>query len=176
VLLIGFIVSCNNKHQIEPIKHRKWLNPDEKLDLFHLDLKVKVNADDEFKVYYTEDNNMNFNEEKTIRIKVRKDTLYQNVTFNFPKNTKPTNIRIDLGFSKDQKLINFERMSFVFKDRNFEIAPSELLKYFSLNDNQIDWNLSTVSFKMKNLNADTYYPFIYSTDSLKNPLKKILDY
>jgi hypothetical protein len=119
---------------------------------------------------------MNFNEEKTIRIKVRKDTSFQNVIFNFPKNTKPTNIRIDLGFSKEQKLINFKRMSFVFKDRNFEIAPSDLLKYFVLNDNQLVWDSAKDSFIMKNLNAETYYPFIYSKDSLKKPFKKVLGY
>jgi hypothetical protein len=168
-LLVSIICfySCQKNGLPNSNNFRTWLNPDVKLDdVFSLSLNLEVRFDDQFKMYYTEDNSYDFNEKKTIRVKVKGLNYIQKITFNFPKNTRPTNVRIDLGVNKDQKVFTLDTISLGLNSDRIKIPPSSLLEYFEIN-NQLRYDSFNHNLKVIHINSQKYYaPIIKSKGKL----------
>lgn len=174
LLSVVLLIFCSCKKTIVE-KGKTVINPDIKLeDVFSLTLNLKILFDDELKVYYTEDNSYNFNEEMTVRAKIRGIDSKQDIVFKFPNNIHPTNIRIDFGYNKNQRIIKLDTFYLGYNDDKLSIPPSSLLKYFNLIEDQLNYNTQTYDLEfIQDSSRDNYLPIIWSNDSLSSLIKKI---
>ncbi len=176
-LVVSIICFFSCQKNIPPNKNnfRIWLNPDIKVDdVFSLSLNLEARFNDQFKIYYTEDNSYKFSEEKTVRAKVKGLGYSQKITFKLPKNVRPTNIRIDFGININQKLFILDTISLGFNNDRIKIPPSSLLKYFETNKqlkyDSINHNLKVI----QNNNQKRYSPIIISKENLFLEIKKLI--
>ena len=166
VISLTFI-SCKND------KNEDAAKADEKQN-FSIDLDVVAPLDDNFSVYYTEDNTINFNGEKAVWRGVKGQSDTQKVTLDLKEEIIPTNIRIDFGINKDQGDVVLEKFKLSFYGKSFEAKGSEFFKYFIPNDSiktEIDPVKGTVKF-LKNPKK-FFAPFYYPQQAVLDEIKKI---
>ena len=160
-------ISCKNDKKEDVTK------ADEKQN-FSIDLDVVATLDDNFSVYYTEDNTINFNGDKAVWRGVKGQSDTQKVTLDLKEEIIPTNIRIDFGINKDQGDVVLEKFKFSFYGKSFEAKGSEFFKYFIPNDSvktEIDTKNGTVKF-LKNPKK-FFTPFYYPQQAVLDEIKKI---
>lgn len=160
-------ISCKNDKNGDAAK------ADEKQN-FSIDLDVVAPLDDNFSVYYTEDNTINFNGEKAVWRGVKGQPETQKVTLDLKEEIIPTNIRIDFGINKDQGDVVLEKFKLSFYGKSFEAKGSEFFKYFIPNDSvktEIDTKNGTVKF-LKNPKK-FFTPFYYPQQAVLDEIKKI---
>ncbi len=141
---------------------------------FSVDLDVITPIEDNFSVYYTEDNTINFTGEKAVWSGVKGQPNSQTVTLNLSEEIIPTNIRIDFGLNKDQGDIILEKFKLSYYGKSFEAKGSEFFTYFIPNDSvktEIDLAKGTVKF-LKNPKK-FYTPFYYPQQKVLDEIKKI---
>ena len=141
---------------------------------FSVDLDVITPIEDNFSVYYTEDNTINFTGEKAVWTGVKGQPESQKVTLNLSEEIIPTNIRIDFGLNKDQGDITLEKFKLNYYGKSFEAKGSEFFKYFIPNDSvktEIDQAKGTVKF-LKNPKK-FFTPFYYPQQAVLDEIKKI---
>ncbi|WP_370477427.1 hypothetical protein [Tamlana flava] len=173
VFILFCLVSCKKTPPSTNNEYRVWLNPDVKLeDVFTVKIRLKVLHNDEFKVYYTQDNTENFNEENTVRTKINGSNEVQLLTFKFPKGTKPTNLRIDFGFNKEQRVFELNNLELSCHDNYFTIPGPTFLDYFKIFDNRLIFDASTAQLYVnKDIDRKQYLPITVSKESLNAELK-----
>ena len=161
------IISCKNDKKEDVAK------ADEKQN-FSIDLEVLAPLDDNFSVYYTEDNTINFNGDRAVWRGVKGQLESQKVTIDLKEEIIPTNIRIDFGINKDQGDVVLEKFKLSFYGKSFEAKGSEFFKYFIPNDSvktEIDAVKGTVKFLK---NPDKFFaPFYYPQQAVLDEIKKI---
>jgi hypothetical protein len=160
-------ISCKNDKKEDVTK------ADEKQN-FSIDLDVVAPLDDNFSVYYTEDNTINFNGDNAVWRGVKGQSDIQQVTLDLKEEIIPTNIRIDFGINKDQGDIVLEKFKLSFYGKSFEAKGSEFFKYFIPNDSvktEIDSVKGTVKF-LKNPKK-FFTPFYYPQQAVLDEIKKI---
>ena len=160
-------ISCKNDKKEDVAK------ADEKQN-FSIDLDVIAPLDDNFSVYYTEDNTINFNGDKAVWRGVKGQSDTQKVTLDLKEEIIPTNIRIDFGINKDQGDVVLEKFKLSFYGKSFEAKGSEFFKYFIPNDSvktEIDTKTGTVKF-LKNPKK-FFTPFYYPQQAVLDEIKKI---
>lgn len=178
LLLILFvsIFSCQKESSLDESKFRVWLNPDVKLeDVLTVKISLKVGYDDQFKIYYSEDNTENFNEEKTVKTKVKGAKTEQIVIFKFPKHVNPTNLRFDFGFNQKQVDFQINKFEFIYKGSYFRVQGEVLLDYFKIFDNRLIFDSSSKLLKVnKKVKRKQYHPTIISKENFKIELNSLL--
>ena len=160
-------ISCKND------KKDAVANADVKQN-FSVDLYVVAPLDDNFSVYYTEDNSISFNGDKAVWRGVKGQLTSQQVTLDLKEEIIPTNIRIDFGINKDQGDVVLEKFKLSFYGKSFEAKGSEFFKYFIPNDSvktEIDPAKGTVKF-LKNPKK-FFSPFYYPQQAVLDEIKKI---
>ncbi len=147
----------------------------EQVKNFRVDLDVYTEKDDNFSVYYTEDNTINFTGEKAIwaGVKGKQD---QKVTLNLPEEVIPTDVRIDFGLKTgdEQGDVTLKNFKFEFFGKTFERKGSEFLNYFIKNDSiqtEIDAQKGTITFKKNPKSKMT--PFYYPQQTVIDEIKKM---
>jgi hypothetical protein len=141
---------------------------------FSVDLYVVAPLDDNFSVYYTEDNTISFNGDKAVWRGVKGQPASQQVTLDLKEEIIPTNIRIDFGINKDQGDVVLEKFKLSFYGKSFEAKGSEFFKYFIPNDSvktEIDPTKGTIKF-LKNPKK-FFSPFYYPQQAVLDEIKKI---
>ncbi len=169
--------SCQKKATINESNFRAWLNPDEKLErVLTLKVNLRVSNDDQFKIYYAEDNSENFNEEKIVKTKVKGANSEQTITFKFPKDANPTNIRLDFGLNKKQVDFKINKFEFSYKNSYFGLTSEILFDYFKVFDNRLIFNQTSRLLKVnKDTKGKQYHPTIVSKEILTKELKDLLE-
>jgi hypothetical protein len=166
-LFIGF--SCKNNS--EENNNRADLTPEQKT--FILEMDVKAESPDDFALYYTHDNTINFSDKEVVWRGVKGGMETERLTFNLPEELLPTNIRIDFGIKKDSKAVTLERFKIVYRNKIIEVKGSEFLYYFMVNDKVDaipDLEKGTITFKKKpNFPSETYY--YYPSPALNDTIK-----
>jgi hypothetical protein len=163
-------ISCKEEKKVqEPAKQEE-----PKKEFFSVELDVTCPVKDDFAVYYTEDNTINFNEQNTYWNSVKGQPDTQKIVFNFKEEIIPTHIRLDFGINKEQGDVLVEKLKFDFYGKSFEIKGSDFFKYFSPNDlikSEIDEVKGTVKF-LKNP-KEFVTPFFYPNQTFLKEIKKI---
>ena len=134
-----------------------------KNEFFTVELDVVNTLEDDFAVYYTEDNTINFGSDRTIWSGVKGQAESQKVSFKFSEEIIPTDIRLDFGMKKDQKEVVLENLKMDYYGKSFEIRGSDFLNYYRPNDSiktEIDQAKGTIKFLQnpKRFNPIFYYP------------------
>lgn len=165
-------VSCKKE---EKAKQEDAAVAAEQVKNFRVELDVYAEKDDNFSVYFTEDNTINFTGEKAIwaGVKGKQD---QKITLNLPEEVIPTNVRIDFGLKTgdEQGDVTLKNFKFEFFGKTFERKGSEFLNYFIKNDSiqtEIDAQKGTITFK-KNLKGKIT-PFFYPQQTVIDEIKKM---
>lgn len=174
VLILGvfsslFLTSCKDeskKEGAETLENKK--------ENFSVEFDVTCLKKDDFSVYYTEDNTINFTGEKAVWSGVEGKPESQKIVLDLPEQIIPTNIRFDFGMNKEQDDIILEKFKISYYGKSFEAKGSDFLKYFIQNDSiktEIDQAKGTIKF-LKNPTKH-HVPFYYPHQAILDEVKKI---
>lgn len=101
---------------------------------FNIELDVIAQTQDDFTVYYTEDNTNAFVGAQAVWKGVNGGGTAEKVIIDLPESVIPTNLRFDFGIKPDRKEVVLQKIKISFYDKSFEIRGSEFLNYFIKND------------------------------------------
>lgn len=144
---------------------------------FNVELDVVAEKEDNFALYFTEDNTINFNGEHAVWRGVKGQNQSETLFFELPEPVVPTNIRIDFGINKGDKQgdITLKKLRMSFYGKKFETNGSDFFKYFIPNDSiktEIDQASGSIKFlKTAKQSTPFYYPQQSLIDEIKNLTK-----
>ena len=143
---------------------------------FKVTFDLIAKKDDNFHLYYTEDESINFNEKQSVWLPIKGSDTEQEVVFKLPENSAPTHLRVDFGHgvNKEQTEIVLKKFRMNFYDKSFEVKDSLIFNYFYPNkDNTILDNKHATLRRMKvdQETAPCIYPHIPLTDELNKMIK-----
>jgi len=171
ILLVAF-TSCKkeaNKDEVKPIEIETKNNN------FQLTLTATVKTDDNFQLYYSQDEyEVPYKEENSVWVAVKANDNPQDIVFNLPEDVIPNYIRIDFGTNEGQKEINIKNFKMKYYSKSFEARDSLFFNYFIPNDcvKVLDKKNSTVqNIKSKD---GRYDPLFYSEIALYDQIQLIV--
>lgn len=165
------IVSCKTENK-EQDAENKEVNEEVVNPNFNVELTATAAKKDDFALYFTEDNTINFTAENALWCGI--EPLKENATvyFEIPEERLPSHIRLDFGLNKAQDSVVLKNVEFNYLKNTFEIKGSEFFKYFNQDEQfktKIDDVNGTVTFYKSGSEYKT--PYYYPNDSL---VKKII--
>jgi hypothetical protein len=171
ILLLAF-TSCkkeDNKNEVKPIEVETNKNN------FQVTLTATVKADDNFQLYYSQDEYaVPYKEENSVWVAVKEQDNPQDIVFNLPEDVIPSYIRIDFGTNEQQKEIIVKNFKMKYYSKSFEAKDSLFFNYFIPNDciKLVDKKNSTI----QNIKSQegTYDPLFYSEKALYDQIQLIV--
>mgnify|MGYP000843853186 FL=1 len=168
VLLSILSISCKNEKSVDQLPVVEEKLPESKVNVT-VDMVVPV--DDSFQLFYTEDNTLNFSEEKCVRVNVQGKEKSQKIVFELPDDVAFTFMRFDVGENKQQKEMKIENFVIKYYDRKFEAKGNLFFQYFSPNNQlKVDNQKSTFVVEEK----ETHDPVFYPLEPLGVELNKLI--
>lgn len=167
------LFSCKDDKKTEEVTAPK---EEVKDNSFKVTFDLIAKKDDNFHLYYTEDETINFNEKQSVWVPIKGRETEQEVVFKLPENSAPTHLRVDFGYgvNKEQKEIVLKKFKMNYYDKSFEAKDSLIFNYFYPNkDNTIlDNKLATLRrIKEDQSTAPSIYPHIPLTDELNKMVR-----
>ncbi|MBP4137265.1 hypothetical protein [Flavobacterium geliluteum] len=171
ILLVGFI-SCkkeDNKNLTQPAEVETNKNN------FQVTLTATVKADDNFQMYYSQDDyEVPYKEENSVWVAVKASDKPQDIVFDLPQDVIPNYIRIDFGTNQQQKEITISNFKMKYYSKSFEAKDSLFFNYFIPNDcvKILDKNNSVV----QNIQPQDgrYDPLFYSEKALYDQIQLLV--
>ena len=133
-----------------------------------------VKKDDNFQIYYKDEETEGFTEEKSFYVELKGSESVQDIVFNLPENEFPNYLRLDFGINKEQAPIEIKNLKLSYFDKTVDIKGEDLFEYFYANDSTLKVD------KVKGiitpiLAADGGYdPMIASADGLRKQLEQLV--
>jgi hypothetical protein len=160
-------ISCKNENSNDSTDTVK---PETTFDnSFKVNLSVNLKKDDAFSLYYSEDGTLNFKAEP-IWLEVKGSESTQDVTFSLPKDTYPSQIRLDFGMNKEQEDILLKAVTFEYKGIKKQIAGSDIGNYFIPDQSKCSFDASTGLIKPVVKDGVKQYPSLYPQELTLKPL------
>jgi len=128
-----------------------------------------------YAVYYTEDNTINFTTEYVIWNEVKPSPNVQTLDFYFPDSAYPTHVRFDLGNNPQTEDVVLNKFKLSYGDKSLEAKGSDFFKYFQKNDSiqtEIDQNNGSIKFLKKE--GSKAVTFFYPNEVLVTEIAKIM--
>lgn len=97
-------------------------------------LKMKVTHDDVFQLFFSDSYFQNYQESKSVSLKVIGKDVYQHVVFKLSKGILPKRIRVDLGNNENQKEIQIEYVSIGMKNKVIFFNNDNFYRMFEFNE------------------------------------------
>ena len=166
LLFMLLIHGCKNE---KPLDELRLINYEIEKNDIYLELEMIVPEDDRFSVFYTEDGTFNYSGNKMVVKEVKGLNKPQKIVFNFPDNSKPTAIRVDIGQNPKQKTITFKKYVFNYYDKKLIIKDS-LSYYYGLNS-YFTFNTVKNTF-VPTTNKENYDPILYCKPEFAVKLKE----
>lgn len=150
--------SCKDNEKKEEVKKEIVVN-----DFFSVELDVINTQEDNYALYYTEDNSINFTSDQAIWSGVKGVSEPQKVIFNLSEEIVPTDIRLDFGLIKTQKEVILRNVKMDYYGKSFQFKGSDFLNFYRPNDSiktEIDQEKGTIKFLQspKRFNPIFFYP------------------
>lgn len=165
--------SCKNDAE-------KTENPDEKVELketFDVSFNLNIPKDDTFQLYYTEDNSLNFGDDRSVKSVVKGNDQPQDVLFKLPADVLPSQIRLDFGDNADQGDIVINSMKLKYLDKDFSVAfgpgKESVTHYFYLLDQQIKYDDTNSTIKLLKPKGQIHDPLMWSNQLLSDEMVKL---
>ncbi len=140
---------------------------------FAMKLDMVMKKNDSIHVYYTTDGTIRFNEGQSFWIKVSGAKKNQTVVLPMPKDTVPTQIRIDFGRNRQQDDVVLNKIEMLYKGKAEEIKGRDIYNYFRVDESYtlLDKNLGLLKRKEA---GQPYGPSLYPNgEMLKQKLAEI---
>ncbi|KLT70587.1 MULTISPECIES: hypothetical protein [unclassified Flavobacterium] len=171
ILALTFI-SCKkevSKEEIKPIEVETNKNN------FQVTLTAIVKTDDNFQLYYSQDEyDVPYKEENSVWVAVKANDNPQDIVFNLPEDVIPNYLRIDFGTNEAQKEVTVKNFKMKYFSKSFEAKDSLFFNYFIPNDcvKILDKKNSVV----QNIKSQKgiYDPLFYSEKALYDQIQLIV--
>jgi hypothetical protein len=171
-LMLIALFSCKKEDSTE-----KENQATEKVEnTFIVTLNAVVKKDDSFQVYFkdVDDDQVPFEESKSIYVDVKGSDAAQDIVFNLPKDAYPNQIRLDYGINKNQSKIKINSFKVNYLGNSIELNGNQFFKHFIFNESTLIKD--TVNNTIKPLVFDNggYDPMSYSEKLLNDKLQKLI--
>ena len=168
-------LSCNNKKQEKALEESKavklfikTMDQSKIFDHFRVEIEAIVEKGDNFQLFYTEDYQLAFLEDKTITSTVNGSKDYQTIIFDLPKDIFPDRFRLDVGSNVEQGAIKIKSFKVSYDKGIVEIPQDSISKYLVPNE-YITKEDDMGSYRLHELNIQgslPYDPFFTCSDEM----------
>lgn len=140
---------------------------------FAMKLDMVMKKNDSIHVYYTTDGTIRFNEGQSFWVKVNGAKKNQTVLLPLPKDTIPTQIRIDFGRNRQQDDVVLNKIEMLYKKKAEEIKGRDIYTYFRVDDSYTVLDKDLGLLKRKEA-GQPYGPSLYPNgEMLRQKLSEI---
>lgn len=172
ILLFVFLTSCKDE---KPLDSLEVVKPQKTESFFKVSINFIATKDDDFSLYYTEDETTNFKIAPIWKGIMGRD-YEQTVSFDLPENIKPSLFRIDFGMNKDQEDVVLKSVTMEYKGKKKEIIGVELANFFRADDNKCTFDAQTGIIKPIIKDGVKQFPSLYPHESTLIPeIQKVLE-
>lgn len=166
------LTSCKN----ENAKKEEATQPTEtKTKNFRITLNAIVKKDDNFQIYYKEDNNATtpFAEESSLYVGLKGSESAQDIVFNLPNGVFPTQIRFDFGTNKEQSEIVINDFKMEYEGKTFDAKGASFFNYFRPDETFV--KIDKLGGKVTPLISKdgNYDPMFFSMETLDKEIMKL---
>jgi hypothetical protein len=173
ITLVTFLslVGCKNakETELESVETKKDYKKN-----FNIQIQASSSKQDDFALYFTEDNTIDFKGENAVWSGIKGGNLEETINFELTEDRVPTHIRLDFGLKADQDSVVVKNVNINYYENNFSFNGSEFFKYF-IEDKQfiskVDSSKGTITFFQKDGTYKT--PYFYPTQTTIDNIKKI---
>ena len=174
LLAVCFLVfSCKNEDKKTEENQAATENNAVKKMLVQMDVMQKTANN--YAVYYTEDNTINFTTEYVVWNEVKPSPSVQTLDFYFPESAFPTHVRFDLGNIPQTEDVVLNKFKLSYGDKSLEAKGADFFNYFQKNDSiatEVDPANGSIKFlKKKGSKAVTFF---YPNEVLVAEIAKIM--
>jgi hypothetical protein len=166
------LVSCKNKEGKDSAETE--VPKAEIKQNFNIQIVASASKKDDFALYFTEDNTINFTAENTVWRGIKGENADDKVNFELTEERIPSNIRLDFGLNKTQDSVTIKSVKVSFYQNSFEFKGSDFFNYFIKDENfkyRIDAKNGTLTLYKKEAEYKT--PFFYPTQLNNDKVKEI---
>jgi len=167
LLFIALAVTGCKKEQNKPEEVKKT-------EVVTFTLNAIVKADDDFQIFYKEDNGpeSTFSEESSVWVGVKGSETAQDIVFAMPEGVFPTQLRLDLG-QKPQTEIVVNNFTAKYMSKSFETKGPLFFEFFTPDENFVKFDKAALKVLpiIKDGKTD---PMVYSHSSLDLELAKFV--
>lgn len=171
VLITSLFTACKDEKNVDSLD---VVTP-ELIDTgYKVTVNVIVKKKDDFSLFYTEDNTIDFTKIDAMWQGVQGSELEQPVTFNLPLEVIPTQLRLDFGMNQEQEDIILKSVVIEHNQKK-EIISGPLLKNcFVADASKCTFDGDTGIIKAVVKNGKREYPSLYPQEaSLSEVLNKL---
>lgn len=163
------VTSCKNDQKEKEVSE-KSATP-----FFYAEVDVEAAQKDDFALYYTEDNSVNFNGDLAEWSGTKGGNAKETITFKLREDKFPTNIRLDFGINKAQDSVKVYQVKIGYQDRSFTIPGAAFFTYFINNEKDFSASIDQKSGALKIVKKESTYntPYFYPTEELNKKIKEI---
>lgn len=165
------LLSCKNEDKKDGGAETTTEQSEVNKNSFTVILNAVVNKDDSFQVYYkaVDDDKVPFEEKNSMYVDVKGSDKPQDITFSFPEDASPNQIRLDYGTNKEQTAIKINRLTINYLGKSIDLNGKEFFKHFIFNENTL--KKDTINQTITPIATDGGYdPMSYSEKLLNDKL------
>ena len=167
VSVFAILIGCKDE-----TSGMRWTTINDKEDVFTVKVDAVVMEDDDFSLYYTTDGSTNFSTIKPIWTPVKGSNKIQQIVFRLPEKIHPTQLRIDLGKSQNQKEIRLSKIYMSCKGKMVELPGTLIFSYFRPDFKKTTFDATTAVVSGKIVSGIRQSPSLYPKEK---PLRKQID-
>lgn len=169
VLSAVFLQSCKDKKDEKETPEQQNANRS-----FSVEVEAAAAKKDDFALYYTEDNSVNFQPSLALWGSIEGGNVKKTVKFELTPEKLPTDIRLDFGLNKAQDSVVISNVKVMYHENEYAFKGSDFFKYFAEEktfNTKVDAAKGTITFYAKDGEYKT--PFYYPTQLTIDSVKKI---
>ena len=148
----------------------------DKSAIFRVTIQAMFPEDDVLSLYYTTDGSTNFAAIKPIWKEVKSTGKSQEIVFNLPEKTRPTELRIDFGKNQSQQNILLKKITMSYHGKSVELPGTLIFSYFRPDFTKTAFNATKATVHGIVKNGIVQSPSLYPKEcTLSNEIKKLLE-
>ena len=168
---LTFFTACKNEKKDQTTTEDKKPTVKEN---FNVELDIMASKKDDFTLYYTEDNSIEFTGDMALWHGVKGENTREKILFDLSEEKIPTDIRLDLGMNKAQDSVEVYNVKIAYYGNELSINGSEFFKYFiESKDFKTAIDDKNRSLKIYKNGPEYKTPFFYPRQELIDAIKKI---
>ena len=172
IIILSFTVSCKNEDKNN--KSGEDLAKPAIKEYFRVEIYKSASKRDDFSLYYTEDNSVNFSGALAIWHGVTGGNVRETISFDLSEELLPTDIRLDFGINKDQETVMIYNVKIGYYENELNIKGSDFFNYF-IENKEFKTEIDNQNGALKILKNGAEYktPYFYPRQELIDALKKM---
>lgn len=158
LVIVLMVLGCENQ-----LKNNQFL--------IQLELYSKVN--DSVHVYFLENNNLNFKENKSVWITIKGIKKNQKIEISLPKKELTKQVRFDFGHNELVQEVVLNKITFSRNNFNVSLKGKEIYQYFRIDTTNTKLNIKTGVLSRKYENQKAVFSLYPKGDKLFQRLNQL---